>query len=304
MDGGMTGIVACLGTGNVGSSWARLFARAGYDVRVWDARAEQAEACAAMVAELYGSGLVRAVASPAEAMAGAEHVQESISEQPEAKRVLFAEIALLLEADAVLASSTSAIPASQLFDDLTCREQCLVAHPVNPPHLIPLVELSAAPFTARKTVAQTFALMEAVGQKPIEIRGEIPGFALNRLQWALLGEALHLVEGGYCTLEEVDLVLTHGLAPRWVGHGPFANGHLNSIGGLAGYFSDLRHAMECVWSTLEPPRAPSPELVERLHQSLAQTMPVAHIEDHHAARADALARLNAYLADRRRTEQA
>lgn len=295
MSGLSANSVACIGTGNVGSSWAQLFARAGFQVRVWDARPEQAKACAQTVAQLYGAESIQQCDDLADALADACHVQESIAEQAVAKRELFATIDPLLGPDTILASSTSAIPASQLFAEIKCRARCIIAHPVNPPHLIPLVELSAAPFTADETVARTRALMEAAGQKPIEIRGEIEGFALNRLQWALLAEALHLVEAGHCTPEEVDLVLTHGLARRWVEHGPFANGHLNSSGGAEGYFTDLRQAMTSVWSSLAPPSEPSVELVQHIHEAMSRTMRVADIKEHQTARKAALDRLNRYL---------
>jgi len=291
----MTGIVACIGTGNVGASWALLFARAGFQVRVWDALPDQAKACAEEVTQLYGTNCIRQCDDLADALDGACHVQESIAEQPEAKRALFARIDPLLGPDAVLASSTSAIPASQLFANLACRARCLIAHPVNPPHLISLVELSAAPFTSSAAIACTRTLMKAAGQKPIEIRGEIEGFALNRLQWALLGEALHLVESGHCTPEEIDLVLTHGLARRWVEHGPFANGHLNSSGGAAGYFADLRHAMTSVWSSLKPSKEPSASLVRQIHEAMTRSMPLEEINIHQTKRKQSLDRLNKYL---------
>ncbi len=155
------------------------------------------------------------------ALHGALYVQENGPENLAIKQALFRELDRLADPGAVLASSSSALRASLFTEDLPGRARCLVAHPVNPPYLVPLVELSPAPWTSRDTVARTRALMEAVGQVPVELKKEIPGFLLNRLQGALLGEAFRLVEQGYCGMADIDKTVKDGLGLRWSFMGPF-----------------------------------------------------------------------------------
>ena len=239
---------------------------------LWDALPEAAARAAdrieATLDGMASAGAVRVAASLGEALEGAGHVQESVSERAEIKRPLFAEIDLLAAREAVVASSTSAIPASALFEPLPTRARCLIAHPVNPPHLIPLVEISGAPFTDPAVVARTARLMRDVGQSPVVLRQEVPGFLLNRLQWALLGEALHLVGEGYCDAADVDAVVTEGLARRWALLGPFGVGHLNADAGIGGYFATLADAMTRVRESLRADYPPSAELIERLHSEM------------------------------------
>src|SRR5436190_1272871 len=141
----------------------------------------------------------------------------------------------IVGADTILASSTSTIPASQWSEKLAGRARCLVAHPINPPHLVPLVELSPAPWTSPDVVARTQALLEAVGQVPIVVRTEIQGFILNRLQGALLAEAFRLYADGYASTEDIDKTVHDGLGLRWSFMGPFETIDLNAPGGVADY---------------------------------------------------------------------
>jgi L-gulonate 3-dehydrogenase len=178
---------------------------------------------------------VRVAASLADALDGATFVQESTPETVEAKREIFAELDRLAAPDAILASSTSTIVASAFTAELKGRHRCLVAHPVNPPHLVPLVELVAAPWTAAATVAKAKAVYEAVGQVPIVVKREIEGFILNRLQAVLLSEAFRLVENGYVTPQDLDKTLADGLGLRWSFMGPFETIELNAPGGIPDY---------------------------------------------------------------------
>jgi 3-hydroxyacyl-CoA dehydrogenase len=146
--------------------------------------------------------------------------------------------------DTILASSTSAFPTSAIAQGLAGAARCIVAHPVNPPYLVPLVEVSGAPFTAPRTVARTLALMRAVGQAPIHVRREIHGFVLNRLQWTLLAEACRLVADGVASVDDVDAAIRDGLGRRWAFLGPFEVGDLNAPGGLADYLERFAPTIE------------------------------------------------------------
>jgi L-gulonate 3-dehydrogenase len=162
-------------------------------------------------------------------------VQENVPEELGAKRTIFADLDRLAPADAILASSTSAIVASLFTEELGGRHRCLVAHPVNPPHLVPLVELVGSPWTAPGTIARAKEIYAAVGQVPIVVRSEIEGFVLNRLQGALLAEAFRLVGAGIVSPQDLDKTLSDGLGLRWSFMGPLATIELNAPGGIADY---------------------------------------------------------------------
>jgi hypothetical protein len=134
----------------------------------------------------------------------ADYVQENIAEKVDVKRRLYAEMDAAAPPDCILASSTSSIPTSVFSESVPGRQRCVVAHPVNPPHLVPLVEISPAPWTAPEVVRRTRELQEKVGQVPILVNKEIQGFILNRLQAALTFEAWRLVEEGYVSVEDAD----------------------------------------------------------------------------------------------------
>jgi 3-hydroxyacyl-CoA dehydrogenase len=188
------------------------------------------------------------------------------------KTELFAELDRLASSEAILASSTSTIPASQWSESLPGRERCLVAHPVNPPHLVPLVELSPAPWTSPETVARAKALYEAAGQVPIVVRAELQGFILNRLQGALLGEAFRLYADGYASLEDIDKSVRDGLGLRWSFMGPFETIDLNAPGGIVDYCARYGKAYyEIAQGQL--PRRWDDALVERMEQERRALLP-------------------------------
>lgn len=247
--GRMNDVVAIVGAGLIGRAWAMIFARAGWTVRLYDGVAGVADAapalCAAGLLDLAAEGLcddpagasarISAVAGLAEAVADAELVQENGPEQLAVKEALFAELDRLAPPGAILASSSSAIRASLFTEALPGRGRCLIAHPVNPPHLIPLVELSGAPWTTPDTIARARAIYRAIGQVPIEILKEVEGFILNRLQGALLAEAFRLVSEGYVTPQDLDRTVADGLGLRWSFMGPFETIELNAPGGIPDY---------------------------------------------------------------------
>ena len=241
--------VAIIGSGLIGRAWAMVFARAGWDAAMYDAVEGVAEKALGLVAEgldeLAKHGLVddpkgsaarvRAAKSVADALEGASYVQENVPETVEAKRAIFAELDALAAPDAILASSSSAIVPSLFSENLAGRARCLVAHPVNPPHLVPIVELVGAPWTAPETIARAKQVYESIKQVPIVVRREIEGFILNRLQGALLAEAFRLVGEGYVLPQDLDKTIKDGLGLRWSFMGPFATIELNAPGGIADY---------------------------------------------------------------------
>lgn len=241
--------VALVGGGLIGSSWAAIFARAGCRVRIYDVsqaqRASLSDAVAELLRELEAAGLAEDAAGAAtrvsvcddlsEAVAGADHVQENGPERLEVKRALLAEIDAAAPEAATVASSTSALLPSTLSEQLAGRARFLIAHPVNPPHLVPVVELCPAPWTRPAAVERVRALMVRIGQQPLVMEREIDGFILNRLQGALLREAFRLVDAGVARVEDVDAAVAHGLGLRWSFMGPFETIDLNAPDGIADY---------------------------------------------------------------------
>jgi L-gulonate 3-dehydrogenase len=246
--------LALVGCGLVGGSWGLVFARAGFDVTLYDpsqasvdAALDFARKASSTLAEMdllkgQGPGEVmsrlKPVRSLAEAVHDADYIQESAPERIAIKQALYKELAPLAKADAVIASSTSGLPASSFTAGIEGRERCVVAHPINPPHLIPLVEIIPAPWTAPSVVERTDALMKQVGQVPIRLNREIAGFVVNRLQSAILSEAFRLVEDGICSANDVDAAVADGLGLRWFFMGPFETIDLNAQG-LADYCAKL-----------------------------------------------------------------
>jgi L-gulonate 3-dehydrogenase len=241
--------VAVIGAGLIGRAWAMVFARAGWDVALHDAVAGVAEAGLTAVGEglralaehrlaedpVAAAARVRVVPALPAALDGASYVQENVPETVEAKRAIFVELDRHAPPDAILASSTSAIVASLFTEGLASRDRCLVAHPVNPPHLVPLVELVGSPWTAPETIERAKAVYLAIGQVPIVVCREVDGFVLNRLQGALLAEAFRLVGDGVVSPQDLDKTVRDGLGLRWSFMGPFETIELNAPGGIADY---------------------------------------------------------------------
>lgn len=241
--------IAVIGAGLIGQAWAIVFARSGCKVALWDGNAQALAAARKLVGQLADKletqGLlddaaavlarVSVVDSLEEALQGAAYAQENLPEKLDIKQEIFARMDSLAPAEAVLASSTSSIPASAFTAHLAGRSRCLVAHPVNPPYLIPVVELCGAPWTDSKAVDKAAAVMREVGQKPVVVNKEMEGFVLNRLQGALLREAFRLVHSGCISVEDLDTTVKDGLGLRWAFIGPFETIDLNAPGGLQDY---------------------------------------------------------------------
>ena len=241
--------VAIVGTGLIGRAWAAIFARAGWNVRLTDPHVPTLKAAPRLIRDelhaLARHGLasdpdgavarVSVAADLEEAVSGVEFVQENGPEKVEEKQIIFAQLDRLAPKDALLVSSTSAITASRFTEKLAGRTRCLVGHPVNPPHLVPLVELCGAPWTSPEAIDRARTIYREIGQVPVTINREINGFVLNRLQGALLAEAFRLVGEGYISAEDLDHTVKDGLGLRWSFLGPFETIELNAPGGIPDY---------------------------------------------------------------------
>jgi L-gulonate 3-dehydrogenase len=277
MTGASVQTVGIVGAGLVGSAWAIVFARAGVNVRAFDAsediRRTTAARIRASLEDMAKAGLVDGVDAICSrvtivddlrgAVADVDYVQESVFERIPEKRAVSDAIGALIRDDAVVGSSSSGIPASAFTEHAPRRERFLIAHPVNPPHLVPLVELVPAPWTDPAILPWLRGVMQAVGQAPIVVNREIEGFILNRLQGVLLKEAWALFEEGYASAADIDLCVSQGLGLRWSFMGPFETIDLNAPGGVDDYARRLGPLYHSIAQSRSNPRPWSPELIER-----------------------------------------
>ena len=283
------GAIAVVGAGSIGVSWATVFARAGRRVALHDpdpARLDVARAeLSAHVAALDGAGLLgedaaavveRVAAVPAlgDTLHGAVHVQECAPEDLGLKRALFATLDERAAPHASLASSSSALTASSFAGALRGRARCLVAHPANPPHLLPVVEVVPAPFTDPAVVAAVTALLAEAGMSPVHVRREVEGFVLNRLQGAVLREAYCLVRDGVASVEDVDRVVREGLGRRWAVVGPFETADLNTRGGIAVHAERLGPAYARMGAERGQDDPWTAELVARVSAARRERLPL------------------------------
>jgi 3-hydroxyacyl-CoA dehydrogenase len=301
--------VALVGCGLVGTSWSIVFARAGYDVALFDpvegAASRSRRTVAEALPDLEARGLLNGRTSrqvldrvqPADrledALNGAEHVQESAPERIEIKRQLYVDLDRLTAPSAVIASSTSALPASAFTENLANRARCLVAHPINPPHLVPLVELVPAPWTRPDAVGRTEALMKSVKQSPIHLSREIDGFVVNRLQSAILAEAFKLVADDICGVGDIDAAVAEGLGMRWFFMGPMETIDLNAPGGVADYCDKLGPMYQALAKEQAAVRPWTKDLVGKIESQRRRFLPESQLAERRAWRDRCLAALAA-----------
>ena len=259
--------VAVVGSGFIGRAWAISFARAGHEVALWDQDASAAGQARSYISAVLGDlerhGLlggqapaavldrISTTAELAEALEGAGHVQENTPEKLDVKRAVFALIDGMADAEAVIASSSSALLPSSFTEHLEGRHRCLVVHPLNPPYLIPAAEVVPAPWTSADTVERTRVLLVEAGHAPLVMKRELDGFIMNRLQGALLEEAFRLVADGYAGVEDVDIGIRDGLALRWSFIGPFETIDLNAPGGVRDYVERYQGIYENLFAQMQ-----------------------------------------------------
>jgi 3-hydroxyacyl-CoA dehydrogenase len=282
--------VAVVGTGTIGASWALLFTTHGYEARLYD---EQPGATAraesfienSMKALIEAGHLSQAEATTARdrltkvdsleaVLNGADFVQESAYESYEVKRPLFQRLDVLCPPEILLASSSSGLLMSEIQAGLTHPERCLIAHPFNPPHLIPLVELVPGRQTRPDVLEQAKAFYLSVGKIPIILHKEVTGHIVNRLQAALWREAIDLALNGVASVKDIDLAVSAGPGLRWALMGQHMVYHLNGgPGGIANFLDQLGPAFEswcrdlATWTEL-PPDARQ-VLINGLNEALA-----------------------------------
>lgn len=268
--------VAVVGTGVIGNGWIARFLAQGYDVVAFDpsegAEARTRDAIDRAWPSLEKIGLAlgaskdRLSFAPTleEAVKDAKLIQENVPEREDVKKSVLASIDQFAQADALIGSSTSGIMPSTLQAGLQHPERFFVAHPFNPVYLLPLVELVGGKETAASVMERAEAFYQSVQMKTLVIKKEIEGHVADRLMEALWREALHLVNDGIATTEEIDASIIYGAGLRWAQMGPFLTFH------LAGGDQGMRHMLEQFGPALKLPwtKLEAPELTDELKEKV------------------------------------
>lgn len=252
--------VAVIGCGTIGASWAALMLSHGVNVSAFDPNAAAEESFRRKVSimmdqldsiGLSGNGVVDFYTSLEKAVARVEFVQECTPEDPTLKVELFKTLEDLLPSAAIVASSTSSLMLSDITMGCHDRSRFIIAHPFNPPHLIPLVEVFG---TVPEIVDQACEFYRQLGRRPVRLNKEMPGHIANRLSSALYREAVYLVDQDIASVEDIDAAVVNGPGMRWAAVGPHLAYHLGGgDGGISNYFEHLGASQERRWETLGTP---------------------------------------------------
>ncbi|OCT93175.1 hypothetical protein XELAEV_18016240mg [Xenopus laevis] len=278
------GNIVIIGSGLIGRSWAMVFASGGFRVKLHDIVQEQVstalEDIRKQMEELMKSEMLRGTLSMEDQMAlisgctdlkealhGAQYIQECVPENLDLKLKIFSELDLYVNDSTIISSSTSCLSPTSMFTGLQHVKNCIVAHPVNPPYYVPLVELVPHPQTEIATVERTYNLMKKVGQSPVKLMKEMDGFVLNRLQYAVISEAWRLVQDGVISPRDVDLVMSEGLGMRYAFLGPLETAHLNAEG-FKSYCERYGESIKRVLATFGPVPEFDGEIAEKIDQAL------------------------------------
>lgn len=270
--------VACIGAGVIGGGWVAHFLARGYRVKAWDPAPDAETKLRRLIdaawpaltelglAEGASTDNFEVASTLEEAVAHASFVQESAPEDLELKRDLLARIDAATPAGGVISSSTSGYGMTEMQSECATPQRLVVGHPFNPPYLIPLVEVVGGASTERWAVEWASKFFEAAGKSVITMDREVPGFIANRLQEAIWREALHMVDNGEATVEQIDASITEGPGLRWPLLGPCLTFHL--AGGEGGMAHNLDHfgpSLKSPWTRLE-----APELTQELRDRMVE----------------------------------
>jgi 3-hydroxyacyl-CoA dehydrogenase len=270
--------IAIIGTGVIGASWAAQYLARGFDVIATNpdpkTESQLRKDIDAAWKELTIIGLspgatrdrLTFTSNMKEALSNADFVQESAPERPDFKIKLFTEIDDATPTDSILASSSSGITMSVIQSDCKHPERCVIGHPFNPPHVIPLVEVVGGKKTSPETIQQAMAFYASVGKKPIQLRKELPGHAANRLQTALYKEVVYLIEQGILSVEDADAAISWGPGLRWGVMGPSLLWHIG--GGKEGIHHFMEQLMDPMAAMMK--NLGNPEITTELKQTITE----------------------------------
>ena len=243
--------IGVIGGGLIGASWAAIFSKSGFNVFVYDPYPDVFDTYESRVTSFLEElktidetinveeslNRINANITIEDLCSNVEYIQESAPEILSVKQELFAKLDNLAPEEVVIGSSSSAMPISSITQNLKGQHRCIITHPANPPHLIPCVEICPGENTSNRTIEKTKEIFTASGASIVNVKKEIDGFILNRLQGALLNEAMRLYSDGYASSDEIDATIRDGLGLRWAFMGPFETIDLNAPGGIKDYIS-------------------------------------------------------------------
>ena len=243
--------IGVIGGGLIGASWAAIFSKSGFNVFVYDPYPDVFDTYESRVTSFLEElktidetinveeslNRINANVTIEDLCSNVEYIQESAPEILSVKQELFAKLDNLAPEEVVIGSSSSAMPISSITQNLKGQHRCIITHPANPPHLIPCVEICPGENTSNRTIEKTKEIFTASGASIVNVKKEIDGFVLNRLQGALLNEAMRLYSDGYASSDEIDATIRDGLGLRWAFMGPFETIDLNAPGGIKDYIS-------------------------------------------------------------------
>ena len=277
-------VVGLAGTGSVGTAWAALLLAHGYSVVAYDhdsasaARLEHAVSAAWPVMRTLQPGIpefpplerMRFAASLEDLAQSSDLVQENVAEALEIKRDVLARLDAVLPPDRLILSSSGGVPPTKLQEFCSHPERVLLGHPFHPAYVVPLVEVVAGEHTREDAVDLAVAYYEGLGKKPIRLRRELVGHLTNRLQFAMLREAIHCLSEGVASAEDIDAAVRTGLGPRWALMGPLMTWNLaGGSGGIEQLVSRFHDDVELWWSALGTPSL-TPDVCEKLFEGVRE----------------------------------
>jgi len=268
--------ITCIGAGPIGGGWAAHFLAQGYQVTSYLHDASEYDALMRLLETAWVSleqigladnaslGNFQYTTDLAETTENAEFIQESVPEVLKLKQGLYKTLGDIVDVNVVIASGTSGLSMTDIQANCATPERTVVAHPFNPPYLLPLVEMIGGENTSSECIAWTERFYTASGKSPLVMKKEIPGFIATRLQEAIWREALHMVANGEATVEQIDQAVVNGPGPRWALMGPCEIFHIGGgEGGMAYCLDQFGPALKLPWTRLV-----APELTAELRQAM------------------------------------
>jgi len=277
--------VACVGAGVVGHSWATLFALKGYEVKLQSRKSTTLKEAMLLIRSqmefLEQKGLVKkkdiessfnrivTTTSINDAVRDVDYVQESITEKYAAKKFIFKKMDAFAPEHTILASSSSGLLMTEIQKVTKSPHRCVLVHPWNPPILMPLVEIAGGEKTSEETIQAVYSFMLRLGKVPVVLRKEVPGYIANRIQAAVLREAIDLVDKGVASVEDIDKAVRAGPGLRWAIMGPFLTHHVAGKG-IERFIKTLGPSFKYRWRSMATwtsiPRSAIRKITEGVYQ--------------------------------------